>query len=157
MKDESIGRLISILYRIGQNHMGKKLEPYGIGSGQFAFLAELYAKDGVNQEDFACRLHCDKATVSRAMQHLEQNGYVKRKKSEDDGRVNLVFLTDKALDFKKHFFEILWGWTEILAVGFSSEERELIISLLTRFVENVSTHKSGVGSRGRAENQPIGY
>jgi len=50
---EFIGKAISYLYRYGQIYIGKKIEPYGIGSGQFPFLMRLYREDGINQESLS--------------------------------------------------------------------------------------------------------
>lgn len=143
MNEESLGRLVSILYRRGLNHTGKRFEPYGIGGGQFVFLAELFAQDGISQEKLASSICCDKATVARAMQRLESRGYVERKRSTEDGRVKLVYLTEKARNFKPTLFSILSNWTEILAQGLSSKERKLVINLLNRLVENATASKLG--------------
>jgi DNA-binding MarR family transcriptional regulator len=137
-KYESIGRLVSILYRSGQSYLGKQLEPYGIGSGQVAFLAELYRKDGVSQDDLAAFFQCDKATSTRALQRLESQGYVERKRSTKDGRVNLVTLTKKGHEFKPAMVKVLSGWTEVLAQGLSDEERKQMIQLMKRMVANVT-------------------
>ncbi len=143
MNEESIGRLVAILYRTGLNHTGKQFEPYGLGGSQFAFLAELFARDGISQEELASSIRCDKATVTRAMQRLESQGYVERKHSTEDGRVNLVYLTDKAHNFKPTLFSILSDWTDILARGLSSKERKQVIDLLSRLVENAIASRPG--------------
>lgn len=134
----SLGRLISILYRSGQSYIGKRLEPYGIGSGQFAFLAELFSQDGVNQEELAAFFQCDKATAARALQGLELQGYVERNRSPADGRVNLVYLTDKARDFQPILFEVLSGWTATLSQGLTESERAQAFALLGRLVVNAT-------------------
>lgn len=134
----SLGRLISILYRSGQSYIGKKLEPYGIGSGQIVFLAELFAQDGSNQEELATFLQCDKATAARALQRLEKLGYVERKRSAADGRVNLVYLTDKAREFKPILFDVLSSWTATLSLGLSERERMQAFELLGRLVDNAA-------------------
>lgn len=140
-KGESIGRLVSILHRSGQNYLGKQLEPYGIGSGQIPFLAELFKQDGVSQDDLAVFFQCDKATSTRALQRLEQQGYVERKRSAEDGRVNQVYLTPKAHAFKETLFDVLSGWTDVLAQGLSASEREQLLQLLYRLVENATAIK----------------
>ena len=135
-KDEkSIGRMVSILYRIGKSHMGKKLQPYSIGAGQIAFLAELLLRDGISQDEVASNCRYDKATTARAIQHLEYHGYVRRRQSENDGRVKRVFVTDKAREFQPVFFSLLGEWTDILLKGFSTEERELLLRLLNRIMK----------------------
>jgi DNA-binding MarR family transcriptional regulator len=143
MNEESIGRLVAILYRMGMSYSVKQFEPYGIGIGQFTFLADLFAQDGVSQEALASSNCCDKATVTRAMQQLESLGYVERKRSAEDGRVNLVYLTDKAHKFKPTLFSILSNWTDTLVQGLSSKERKLVIILLNRLVENATANKVG--------------
>ncbi|MHA2938993.1 MarR family winged helix-turn-helix transcriptional regulator [Vibrio sp. RC27] len=140
-KYDPLGRLISILYRSSQSHISKELEPYGIGSGQVSFLAELTYQDGVSQEELASFFKCDKATATRALQHLESQGYVERKRSPEDGRVNLVYLTPKGSDFKPTLRKILYGSIEILVEGFSDEERHQVMGLLNRMVENASNLK----------------
>ena len=142
-KEESIGRMVSILYRIGQSHMGNKLEPYNIGAGQVAFLAELLLKDGISQDEVASNFQCDKATAARAIQHLERHGYVARRQSEKDGRVKKVFVTDKAREFQPVLFSFLDEWTDTLFQGFSTEERELVLTLLHRIVKTASKIRMG--------------
>ena len=83
-KEELLGRTVSILYRLGQSHMGKQLEPYNIGAGQFSFLAELLHRDGISQDEVALNLRCDKGTAARAIQHLEKHGYLERKQDKED-------------------------------------------------------------------------
>jgi DNA-binding MarR family transcriptional regulator len=87
-KEESIGRMVSILHRIGQSHLGKKLESFNIGAGQIAFLAELLLVDGISQAEVASNFRCDKATAARAIQHLERHGYVERRQSAKEVQQN---------------------------------------------------------------------
>ena len=144
-KEESIGRMVSILYRIGQSHLGKKLEPYNIGAGQIEFLAELLLGDGISQDEVASNFRCDKATAARAIQHLERHGYVERRQSVNDGRVKKVFVTDKAREFQTVLFSFLAEWTDTLFQGFSTEERELVLRLLHRIVKTASKIRMGEG------------
>ena len=92
---EFIGKAISYLYRYGQIYIGKKIEPYGIGSGQFPFLMRLYREDGINQESLSDYLKIDKGTTARAIQKLVDEGYVFRQRDEKDRRSYRVFLTEK--------------------------------------------------------------
>lgn len=144
-KEESIGRMISIVHRIGQSHLGKKLEPYDIGAGQVAFLAELLLVDGISQDEVASDFRCDKATATRAIQHLERHGYVERRQSVNDGRVKEVFVTDKAREFQPVLFSFLEEWTETLFQGFSTEERELVLRLFHRIVKTASKIRMAEG------------
>jgi DNA-binding MarR family transcriptional regulator len=140
-KEASLGRLVSILYRIGQRHMERKLEPYDIGRGQYAFLAELLLMDDISQDEMASNFRCDKSTAARAIQHLEHHGYVERRRSIDDGRVKKIFVTDKARKFQPVLFSFLEGWTDTLFQGVSTEEKKLVLRLLNRIMRTVSKHE----------------
>jgi DNA-binding MarR family transcriptional regulator len=70
-------------------------------------------------------------------------GYIERKRSVEDGRVKLVYLTGKAHNFKPTLFSVLSNWTETLVQGLSSDERELVINLLNRLVENANANRPG--------------
>jgi len=139
-KEDSIGRWISMLYRYGQIYVGKKMQPYGIGKGQFMFLIKLFQRDGLSQEDLTESLNFDKATTARALRKLEQEGYIIREKNEGDRRSNRVFLTTKARDIEPFIFEVLNNWTEILAAGFTPGEKKQVLGLLERMANNAAKY-----------------
>ena len=91
--NKHIGKYISQLYRKGSVFINKEVSEYGIGSGQFMFLLELYINDGKNQEEIAETLKIDKGTTARALKKLEEQGFVTRIKDENDknstGKMNL--------------------------------------------------------------------
>ena len=136
VKCESIGKYISMLHRMGSCYYNKKLSPYNIGSGQIMFLAYLYAHDGVNQEDMSHNLNIDKGTTARAIKKLEEEGYIIRKVDDKDKRAYRIYVTDKALAIKEEFYEVLKSWNDIISSDFTDEEKEMVIKLLNRMVNN---------------------
>lgn len=135
---ESIGRWISVLYRIGQTYIASELEPLRIGKGQHSFLAALFHCDGISQGELARTLQMDKGAVAHALLKLERAGYVRRERDSVDHRVNLVYLTDKARGIEAHLFSVLASWTDTLAEGFSDEERSQTLSLLQRMSDSAA-------------------
>jgi len=138
---ESIGRLISYIYRYSQIHIAKELGDYNIGSGQFSFLMILYHNDGVSQESIAKALRVDKATTARAIKKLMEEEYVYKERSLLDKRVYKVFLTERAKKIKSKIIRVLSGWTEFLLSDFTKEERELFTKLLIKIAKNASSIK----------------
>lgn len=136
--NEFSGKFISYLHRYGQIYIDKKIEPYGIGSGQFSFLVRLYHEDGVNQESLSNYLMIDKATTTRAIKKLFDEGYVIRKTDEKDKRSYLIFLTDKAKELEPEMKKIASEWENILFSGFDKNEREDIVNSLEIMFKNVS-------------------
>ena len=136
---ESIGRWISVLYRIGQSYVASELEPLQIGKGQHSFLAALFHRDGISQSKLARILCMDKGAVAHALLKLEQAGYVKRERGHLDRRVNLVYLTDKARNIEAHLFSVLASWTDTLAEGLSDEKRRQTLALLQQMSDVAAT------------------
>ena len=137
---ESLGRLISCLYRYTHMYLSHELEQYNIGSGQFSFLMALYREDGVHQEDLAQSIKIDKATCTRAVKKLAKEGYITRKRDPEDKRAYRIFLTEKGKTMEPVLKHISETWKEILLTGFAGEEKGLVIDFLKRIVQNAS-HK----------------
>lgn len=135
---DNIGKYISQIYRKGRIFISKGLEEYNIGQGQFMYLLELYIEDGRNQEELAEILKIDKGTTARALKKLEENGFVRREKDENDKRSNRVYLTEEGKGVKNDIFFILNRWDEKMSEQLNKEERELMIKLLKKVCSNIS-------------------
>ncbi|MDD1730001.1 MAG: MarR family transcriptional regulator [Methanospirillum sp.] len=136
--NEFLGKIISFLYRYGKIYLDTELESYHIGSGQFYLLMPLFAQDGINQESLAQIIKVDKATVTRAIQKLVDEGYVFRQRDEEDRRAYRVFLTAKARVIEPEIRKIALGWEEILLSGLDADQKELIAHTFGDMIENVS-------------------
>jgi len=141
-KFKSLGFLISYIHRNSFAKAIDQLAPYGIGRGQLKFIRILHKKDGVSQEYIAEQLCMNKGTVARALQKLEQAEFIERQPSKDDRRVKEVYLTQKAYDTKKAFMKLIKKYTDDILDGFSDQERETVMVLLTRMAENIEQQKS---------------
>ncbi len=139
----SIGRLISRIHHFSHIHLGRELETYDIGSGQFYFLMRLFHQDGTNQEYLARHLMTDKATSARAIGKLEEAGYITRKRDDSDRRAYQVFLTEKAYEIRPIIKKILKNWTDALLQGFSGDEQTMLFDFLERITANAAS-ESGV-------------
>lgn len=147
-KEESIGRLMSYLNRYGRAYIGGRLDFYGIGKGQFIFLAELFKANGVSQDEMAKFLHFDKGTTARALHKLERSGFVERRQDAKDKRVVRVYLTPKGRKFKPVLFSVLHSWSDALFQGFSEAERKEVLAYVRRMAQNaleLSLESSGQG------------
>lgn len=136
--NEFIGKIISFLYRYGKIYLDTELEPYHIGAGQFYLLMPLFEQDGINQESLAQTIKVDKATVTRALQKLVDEGYVIRQRDEKDRRAYRVFLTEKARVIEPDIMKIATGWEDILLSGLDTDHKELIVHAFGDMIGNVS-------------------
>ena len=134
----NIEKYIYLIYRKSRSFIGKSLEEYNIGQGQFMFLLELYIEDGRNQEELAEVLKIDKGTTARAIKKLEDNGFIMREKDEKDKRSNRVYLTEKGKSIKNNIFFVLDQWDKKMSEQLDKEERELMIKLLKKVCSNIN-------------------
>lgn len=139
---ESIGHLSAQIYRHSQIYMLNKLKKYNLGIGQLHFLKKLYLKDGINQEHLAKSLKYSKATSTRAIQKLEKEGYIIRKRDVNDKRAYNVFLTDKGKILEPEINTIISEWSDILLTGFDDEEQKKFIGFLKKSIDNASSNKN---------------
>ncbi|SFH27575.1 DNA-binding transcriptional regulator, MarR family [Desulfotomaculum arcticum] len=133
---ESVGKWISTIHRYSMIYKSRNVIQYGVGAGQWEFLNVLYQKDGISQDELAHKLNMDKTTTTRAVQKLESLGFVRRQSSEEDRRINLLFLTKMSLGIKTQFQSAMQQWTEILVQGFSEDERDLLLNMLKKISKN---------------------
>lgn len=137
----SIGRWISILYRYRQNYIGKKLEPYHIGSGQFFYLIVLSKNNGISQEELSDYLKIDKATTAKSIQKLKDEGYVDRVIDVKDKRAYQVYLTDKALKVIPVINDTVEEWEKMITSGLPKSENSVIEELLSKMAQNACQTK----------------
>ena len=83
-------------------------------------------------------LQMDKGSVAHALRRLEQNGYIAREKDVGDQRISRVYLTEKAKRMRETFFSVLSSQTDVLAEGFTEQERHQALGLLRRMAENAA-------------------
>jgi DNA-binding MarR family transcriptional regulator len=68
----------------------------GVNHTEARLLALLFQEDGVAAQDaLSNRLSVDRSNAGRALQRLEQDGYVLRRKDGADKRANLIRITPK--------------------------------------------------------------
>ncbi|MDD1723988.1 MAG: MarR family transcriptional regulator [Methanospirillum sp.] len=94
----------------------------------------------MNQESLSQKINVDKATVTRAIQRLIDEGYVARERDEDDKRAYRVFLTKNGKGIKPDIIAIARRWDEILLSNLDSDQRNIMAGALDTMIENVSEH-----------------
>jgi len=140
-KDSAIGKYISILYRYGRSYMDQRMSEYSIGSGQYSFLFYLYSNDNSTQDKISSSLCVDKATTTRALQKLETLGYISRRISTSDNRINLVKLTPEGRLLCEELKDYSKIWESILLDNIPIEEHAIIKSYLKILAENAINNK----------------
>lgn len=117
----------------------QKFQEMNLSDGQPKVLASLLENEGIVQKELANICFVEPATMTSLLQKMQQDGFIeKRQKAVSGGkRANCVFLTDKGREYAKASIQIMDD-AEVQAFnGFTSEEKELFLSLIERLTNNL--------------------
>lgn len=92
------------------------------------------------QKELADLLHITPSAVATSLKSLEKGGYIHREPSADDARRNQVTLTEKGAEAVRACHRVLEDVAEQMLSGFSEQEREQLLSLRRRMLNNLQTN-----------------
>lgn len=111
------------------------LKNEGLTSGQPKVLEYLAEHDGAMQKDIAAACKIEPATMTSLLYGMEKKGLITR--SAPDRRSLSVYLTEKGKALVPLIEQEFARIESVATNGFSDDERELLISLLSRMRENL--------------------
>ncbi len=97
----------------------------------------LSCEEGMTQLDLSKRAGLKPPTVSVALRHLEEEGYVIREVDADDKRAARVYLSDKGHALQRENYERFERIDSQMMLGFTPEETETLRKMLLRIKENL--------------------
>jgi len=147
------GALLSMMHRNHHIYLNTALKPYGLTSGQFPALMFLYHHPGCMQEAITRRFTIDKGTVARAIQRLEEEGYVTKEADPENRRAVQLNLTEKALSVCEEILAIESAWEERLFSDYDKRTRMVISEQILSLTEQ--SHRIVADAREHdAETEP---
>jgi MarR family transcriptional regulator, organic hydroperoxide resistance regulator len=92
----NIGCTVRDLHRISRNQLRDLIAPHGVTTSIWYYLWALYEEDGISQKELARRVKNIGPTVVAALNLMERDGFVERRRCPRDRRNVNIFLTPKA-------------------------------------------------------------
>ena len=117
------------------NAYGPYLKPLGLTYTQYIVFMVLWEKESVNVGQLGETLDLDAGTLTPLLKRLEKEGYVTRRRSEEDERITIVTITDKGNALKEKCKDIPLKLAEAGSPLTEKEGRELY-RLLHKFMDN---------------------
>ena len=108
-----------------------------IGTGLPSVLRALSEKDNITQRELSENCGRDAATLSRALDRLEENGWIKRQTDPDSRRSYRVVLTEAGRPVAQKVQETYRSIDENMCAGFSQDELETLWKDLERIRKNL--------------------
>lgn len=104
---------------------------------QWAILSCLWEKEGLHQSAIGERLGKDRPTITRMLNLLDKNGYIRRVPTNEDKRRLNVYLTDSGRELKVKIVPVVLGFLEKAFTGLSREEATEFVRMLRHITGNL--------------------
>lgn len=123
---------INAISRCAAAFRQEELAPLGLRANHASYLVTLCRDPGLTQEQLAKRIFVNKSNAARQVAILEEAGFVTRSPSPEDKRSLQVFPTEKAYEALPRVRQTFRDWEDLVAQELTEQERQLLISLLTK-------------------------
>lgn len=135
----SILSLISHVHSKTAFFLEKRLSAEGLVSlaSSHGFILFCLSQNPMLMGELSQKINRDKSTTTALVKKLERLGFVQVEKSNEDSRKKVISLTEKGCQYNKITSEISHEVFQTAFGGFSDEDKESLLSLLTRLSKNL--------------------
>jgi len=138
---ETFTVLINRISRNIRKIKNQKMAEYNLRSSHISCLYYLYSTEGLTARDLCEHCEEDKATISRALDYLETNGYLTCNSKNAKRYKSPLVLTEKGLTVAKKIADKIGSVLEEISVELTEEERISFyrsLSIISNSLEAVS-------------------
>ena len=138
---ETFTVLINRISRSIRKIKNQEMAEYGLRSAHVSCLYYLYSVKGATATDLCERCEEDKATISRALDHLETNGFLTRESNRAKRYKSPLLLTEKGKAVGKKIADKINGVLDAISDGLTEEERVALyrsLSIVSSRLEAIS-------------------
>ena len=136
--DDSIGYLARLIFRSFSRLREYQTREYGISSGQWTFLRQLWREDGISQRELSRRIAMRDATTAVSLRTLERAGLVRRDVNRSDRREILVHLTPRGRSLEKQLLPVTAEIQVLATRSLSDAEVDTLRLLMLRVIDNLA-------------------
>ena len=136
--------LINRISRNIRKIKNQEMAEYNLRSTHVSCLYYIYTLNGATATDLCERCEEDKATISRALDYLDTNGYISREVESTKRYKSPLLLTDKGKEVGKKIADKISGVLDTISVDFTEEERIAFyrsLAIISDSLESVSKNK----------------
>ncbi len=138
---ETFTVLINRISRNIRKIKNQEMAEYNLRSAHVSCLYYLYSAKGATATDLCERCEEDKATISRALDYLETNGYIICGSKSTKRYKSILLLTEKGNKVGKKIADKINGVLDAISGGLTEEERVSFyrsLSIISDSLEEVS-------------------
>ncbi|GGB84138.1 MULTISPECIES: MarR family winged helix-turn-helix transcriptional regulator [Staphylococcus] len=136
MKD--ILRDIGIIARALDSISNIEFKDINLSKGQFVYLVRIYENPGIIQEQLVEMLKIDRATASRAIKNMENNGLITKKSQKENKKNKLLYATEKGEELYSFIIRENEHSNSVALEGLTETEITTLVKLLDKVKNNIS-------------------
>ena len=118
----------------------EELKSYDLTTAKMRTIAVLSVVPGLTINELSIYAVTEQSTMSRTLDALEGQGFIRRAERESDGRVREIYLTDTGRAAFDRFWPAMHDALGRLYEGVSDEERDAFIATLQKMLRNIRRH-----------------
>ena len=130
MQIQDFGKLIRTITLNVNYYIGSEIKKYGINQGQFEYFLLIYSSPGINQLELARFKNVGKASVTKALKILEDDGFIRRETDVKDKRNTLCYITEKGKNIVDNLLHVKTNAEGELFKNFKGEDKEVFYKYL---------------------------
>jgi len=127
---------LTYLHRKKLKYMNTNLKEHNLVGAMYMILNHVSRHPGTSQDAIVNHMNIDKCTVARRTKKLCDLGYITRETDKNDRRQNNLFITPEGEKLIPGIREHLGKWSDETLSCLTDSEKETLVTLLTKVVEN---------------------
>ena len=141
---ETFTVLINKISRNIRKIKNQEMSEYGLRATHVSCLYYIYSVESVTATDLCEKCEEDKATISRALDYLEEQGFILCKSKTAKRYKSPVCLTEKGQEAGKKIFDAVDRVLDEVGVGLDEEQRKTFYRYLTVISDNLEKITNGL-------------
>lgn len=139
MRTIEYGSLIRGITSNINQYINQRSMEVGIAYGQFEYFMLIHTHPGIHQLAISRMKLVGKASVTKAVKALEQQGFIQREEDPTDRRNTCCFVTDAGRIIADQLIGLTSTIEQELFAGFQEQDKEQFFFYLDRLYENTKT------------------
>jgi DNA-binding MarR family transcriptional regulator len=136
-RSETMNRVQTVA-RLSRTALAAKLLEHGFYAGQDQIMLALARDDGQTPGQLAARIGVRPPTITKTINRLQNQGFLNKKASDEDGRQAHVLLTDAGREAIRNIEKSVRKTEKQALKGLDKKDQKALLKLLARIEGNLS-------------------
>lgn len=134
---QEILREIGMIARALDSISNIEFKEIDLTKGQYLYLVRICEHPGIIPDKLADMIKVDRTTAARAIQKLEEHGFIEKRKDERNQKIKRLYPTEKGKEVYPFIIREHEHSQKVALSGFSDQEIQMLYKLLIQMRKNV--------------------